>query len=147
MAAAAHSYRLAQRSALSSCGRYNSACYHRSGQQWTLIEPPHWQHSCAELNVPGDMHQHELRQLASRRFVLIILLDTLQDAKAAALGPRHLTNTLPEVLTEPLLSTVQSQAATAAGSGWFWTYQLGGVKVCESCSNVIHLSYLLFSIS
>lgn len=55
----------------------------------------------------------------------------VQDAKAAALGPRHQTNVLPEALTEPLLSTVQQQADTAAANGWFWTYQLDGIKVCN----------------
>ncbi len=52
-----------------------------------------------------------------------------QDAKAAALGPRHQVNMLAEVLAEPMLSTVQRQADTAAANGWFWTYQLEGVKV------------------
>ena len=52
-----------------------------------------------------------------------------QDAKAAALGPRHQVNMLAEVLAEPMLSTVQRQADTAAANGWFWTYQLDGVKV------------------
>lgn len=36
---------------------------------------------------------------------------------------------LAEVLAEPMLSTVQRQADTAAANGWFWTYQLDGVKV------------------
>ena len=36
---------------------------------------------------------------------------------------------LAEVLAEPMLSTVQRQADTTAANGWFWTYQLDGVKV------------------
>ncbi len=52
-----------------------------------------------------------------------------QDAKAAALGPRHQTNLLAEVLAEPMLGAVRRQADTAAANGWFWTYSLDGVKV------------------
>jgi ARC6-like, IMS domain len=62
----------------------------------------------------------------------VLCIDTVvnaQDAKAAALGPRHQVNMLAEVLAEPMLSTVQRQADTAAANGWFWTYQLDGVKV------------------
>lgn len=57
----------------------------------------------------------------------------MQDAKAAALGPRHQTNMLAEALAEPLLGTVRQQADIAAANGWFWTYQLDGIKVPLIC--------------
>jgi ARC6-like, IMS domain len=72
------------------------------------------------------LQRHQCTVLQQRATVQRV---AVQEAKAAALGPRHQVNTLAEVLAEPLLKTVQQQANTAAANGWFWTYRLDGVKV------------------
>ncbi|KFM25195.1 hypothetical protein F751_6150 [Auxenochlorella protothecoides] len=41
-------------------------------------------------------------------------------AKADAMGPRHRTQALASVLTEPILGAVRAEADEAAASGWFW---------------------------
>ncbi|PSC67149.1 ACCUMULATION AND REPLICATION OF CHLOROPLASTS chloroplastic [Micractinium conductrix] len=41
-------------------------------------------------------------------------------AKADAMGPRHKTEQLPQVLAEPMLSAVAQEAAEAAQGGWYW---------------------------
>lgn len=41
--------------------------------------------------------------------------------KAEAMGPRHRTSRLGDVLAEPMLSAVRVEAQEAARSGWFWT--------------------------
>lgn len=36
------------------------------------------------------------------------------------MGPRHRTQALASVLTEPILGAVRAEADEAAASGWFW---------------------------
>ena len=45
---------------------------------------------------------------------------SLQGIKAEAMGPRHHTERLAEVLEEPMLTAVLTEAGEAAESGWFW---------------------------
>lgn len=44
----------------------------------------------------------------------------LQKIKAEAMGPRHKTQQLSQVLAEPMLSAVKQESEDAAESGWFW---------------------------
>ena len=53
----------------------------------------------------------------------------VQEAKAAAMGPRRNRAAAREVLAEPLLSVILDQAAKAQDAGWFWTYDLKHAKV------------------
>ncbi len=53
----------------------------------------------------------------------------VQEAKAAAMGPRRNRAAAREVLAEPLLSVILDQAAQAQDAGWFWTYDLKHAKV------------------
>ncbi|DBB13664.1 TPA: hypothetical protein ACH3X3_000683 [Trebouxia sp. C0006] len=52
-----------------------------------------------------------------------------QNAKTAALGPRRELDALPDILTDPMLSRFQSEAAQAEETGWFWKYKVSSVKV------------------
>ena len=53
----------------------------------------------------------------------------LQEAKAAALGPKHDTSRLSSVVAEPWLTVVTQEATAAQESGWFWEYDLKSVSV------------------
>ena len=53
----------------------------------------------------------------------------VQEAKAAAMGPRRNRAAAREVLAEPLLSVILDQADKAQDAGWFWTYDLKHAKV------------------
>jgi len=53
----------------------------------------------------------------------------MQSAKTAALGPRRDIEALPDILTDPMLSRFQSEAAQAEETGWFWKYKVSSVKV------------------
>ena len=61
---------------------------------------------------------------SSGRFCLV------QSAKTAALGPRRDLEALPSILTDPMLSRFQSEAAQAEETGWFWKYKVNSVQVC-----------------
>ncbi|KAK9849132.1 hypothetical protein WJX84_011187 [Apatococcus fuscideae] len=52
-----------------------------------------------------------------------------QEAKAAALGPKHDTSRLVGVVAEPWLTVVTQEASAAQESGWFWEYDLKSVSV------------------
>lgn len=54
----------------------------------------------------------------------------VQSAKTAALGPRRDLEALPSILTDPMLSRFQSEAAQAEETGWFWKYKVNSVQVC-----------------
>ena len=56
----------------------------------------------------------------------------MQSAKTAALGPRRELDALPEILTDPMLSRFQSEAAQAEETGWFWKYKVSSVKVKQT---------------
>ncbi len=53
----------------------------------------------------------------------------LQEAKSAALGPKHDTSRLASTVGEPWLSVVTQEADKARESGWFWEYDLKHVSV------------------
>lgn len=58
----------------------------------------------------------------------------MQEAKAAALGPKHDTSRLVGVVAEPWLTVVTQEASAAQESGWFWEYDLKSVSVSPSYS-------------
>lgn len=53
----------------------------------------------------------------------------MQSAKTASLGPRRDLEALPSILTDPMLSRFQSEAAQAEETGWFWKYKVNSVQV------------------
>lgn len=59
----------------------------------------------------------------------LILEWVVQSAKTAALGPRRDLDALPSILTDPMLSRFQSEAAQAEETGWFWKYKVKSVTV------------------
>lgn len=56
----------------------------------------------------------------------------LQVAKAAAMGPRHDETLLDQAVTNPYLSAVKRDAASARKAGWFWSYKLSDLYVSAS---------------
>ena len=51
------------------------------------------------------------------------------DVKAEAMGPRHVTTRLSEVLVDPMLKAVEGEAKEAKASGWFWNIRLLKLKI------------------
>lgn len=49
--------------------------------------------------------------------------------KAEAMGPRHVTSGLTDVLVDPMLKAVESEAKEAKASGWFWNIRLLRLKI------------------
>ena len=62
----------------------------------------------------------------------------MQSAKTAALGPRRDLAALPTILTDPMLSRFQSEAAQAEETGWFWKYKVNSVQVAMLCGALTH---------
>lgn len=57
------------------------------------------------------------------------LVSRWQQIKALAMGPRHDTSLLPEVLAEPMLGLWATKAQEAGSSGVFWRYSLHDLRV------------------
>ncbi|KAI3429327.1 hypothetical protein D9Q98_005422 [Chlorella vulgaris] len=56
--------------------------------------------------------------------------------KAEAMGPKHNLARLSQVLEEPMLSAVASEASEAAASGWHWTIRPQSCKIASvDCRN------------
>lgn len=53
----------------------------------------------------------------------------MQAAKALALGPRHDEALLTGVVTDPYLSKIRKDVASARKAGWFWSYRLSDLYV------------------
>lgn len=51
------------------------------------------------------------------------------EVKAEAMGPRHVTMRLSEVLADPMLKAVEAEAKEAKASGWFWNIRLLRLKI------------------
>ena len=53
----------------------------------------------------------------------------MQAVKAEALGPRHSTQGLDAVVSEPWASKVRQDASKASDAGWFWQFNVNDVRV------------------
>lgn len=57
------------------------------------------------------------------------LIKSWLDIKAEAMGPRHNLQQLGDILADPMLSAVSSEAKEASKSGWFWNIKPLKVRV------------------
>jgi hypothetical protein len=118
-----------------------------SGRRMHLLPPPSLATSAAaDASVTGTTtNTNILTTLTSKRMTdststqqqqqeisgdaALRLVKQWLDVKAQAMGPRHVTNNLAQVLAPPMLSAVKAEAQEAAESGWFWTIRPNGVKI------------------
>ncbi|KAL3148377.1 hypothetical protein ABBQ38_013833 [Trebouxia sp. C0009 RCD-2024] len=101
--------------------------------QHTLQTPgdPAVSHQVHEQDVPASSatHVHVEQQSPLSTAQAETIVRTWQSAKTAALGPRRDLDALPSILTDPMLSRFQSEAAQAEETGWFWKYKVNSVTV------------------
>ena len=72
--------------------------------------------TCAALEFPSLHEQTYEPSKEKNTFQNLVL----QVAKAAAMGPRHDETLLEEAISNPYLSAVKRDAASARKAGWFW---------------------------